>query len=95
MELKHEDVLHLSRLARIQIDDGEIESTLARLNQVFALIEKMQATDTSGLEPMTHPQADALRLRDDVVTESDGRDANQQAAPDVSDGLYRVPKVIE
>lgn len=95
MQLKHEDIVYLSRLARIQIDDDEVQGTLDRLNQVFALIEKMQATDTSGIEPMTHPQSQGLRLRDDEVTESDGREENQKPAPDVSDGLYRVPKVIE
>jgi aspartyl-tRNA(Asn)/glutamyl-tRNA(Gln) amidotransferase subunit C len=40
-------------------------------------------------------QAVGLRLRDDVVTESDHRQANQRSAPAVEDGLFLVPKVIE
>jgi aspartyl-tRNA(Asn)/glutamyl-tRNA(Gln) amidotransferase subunit C len=55
----------------------------------------MQAVDTRGVEPMAHAQDVAQRLRQDVVTESDQRDAFQLVAPEVEAGLYLVPKVIE
>ena len=55
--------------------------------------------DTTGLEPLTHPvevvQAVALRLREDVASEANQREANQQSAPAVERGLFLVPKVIE
>ena len=95
MELTPEDVRRLALLSRIAVSDQEVDSTLAKLNQVFGLIEKMQATDTTGLEPMTNPQPDPARLRDDRATEPDRRDDYQAVAPSVSDGLYLVPKVIE
>jgi aspartyl-tRNA(Asn)/glutamyl-tRNA(Gln) amidotransferase subunit C len=65
------------------------------LNEIFALIEQMQAVDTAGVEPMTHAEDIALRLRADEVTEPDRRSAYQAVAPAVADGLYLVPKVIE
>ena len=70
------------------------------LNGIFALVEQMRAVDTSGVEPLNHPIAAieenlALRLRDDVVTETNRRDDYQQVAPATQDGLYLVPKVIE
>ena len=55
----------------------------------------MQAVDTTGIEPMSHPQELATRLRDDAVTESDRRAAFQAVAPQTEAGLYLVPKVIE
>ena len=55
----------------------------------------MQAIDTSGIEPMSHPQESAARLREDVVTEADQRAAFQAIAPQAEGGLYLVPKVIE
>ena len=59
----------------------------------------MQAIDTQGVEPLYTPlsaiQEVALRLREDVVTETNQRELNQRSAPQVEDGLYLVPKVIE
>jgi len=66
-----------------------------QLNQVLALIEALQAVDTSGVEPMTHAGDLVLRLRPDEVTEPDRRAEYQQGAPAVAQGLYLVPRVIE
>ena len=55
----------------------------------------MQAVDTTGVEPMSHPQEVPTRLRADRVTETDRRDAFQKVAPQTEAGLYLVPKVIE
>ncbi len=95
MQLKPEDVQQLAKLSQLAIDEQQAQQTLDQLNQVFGLIEKMQAVDTTGIEPMSHPQPDPARLRDDVVTEADQREDFQQVAPQVQGGLYLVPKVIE
>ena len=95
MSLSNEQVGHIARLARIALTDAEIESTRAKLNDIFALIEQMQAVDTTGVAPMSHPQELATRLRPDVVTETDRREAFQKIAPQTEAGLYLVPKVIE
>jgi aspartyl-tRNA(Asn)/glutamyl-tRNA(Gln) amidotransferase subunit C len=59
----------------------------------------MSAVDTSSVEPLYTPLSAirevALRLREDVVTEADEREANQRSAPAMEDGLFLVPKVIE
>ncbi|MEZ5738717.1 MAG: Asp-tRNA(Asn)/Glu-tRNA(Gln) amidotransferase subunit GatC [Burkholderiaceae bacterium] len=95
MSLSADDVRRLAVLARLEISETETEQTLQGLNKVFGLIETMRAVDTTGLEPMTHPHAVSLRLRDDAVTEADQRDRYQQVAPEVDQGLYLVPRVIE
>lgn len=74
--------------------------TLTQLNGIFALAEQMQAVDTSGVAPLSHPLAAhmdniALRLRADAATETNRRSDYQALAPMTQDGLYLVPKVIE
>jgi aspartyl-tRNA(Asn)/glutamyl-tRNA(Gln) amidotransferase subunit C len=95
MSLTPEDIRRLGELARIHFDDAERSGLLVTLNQVFGIIEQLRAVDTTGVIPMTHPHASPLRQREDVVTETDQREANQQSAPAVEDGLYLVPRVVE
>ncbi|MCP5266946.1 MAG: Asp-tRNA(Asn)/Glu-tRNA(Gln) amidotransferase subunit GatC [Burkholderiaceae bacterium] len=95
MSLSPTDVQRIARLARLSIDEQQAGHTLERLNEVFGLIERLQAVDTAGVEPLAHVQDLGLRLRDDRVTETDQRDRMQAAAPAVERGLYLVPKVIE
>ena len=95
MTLTLDDVTRIAHLARIEIEPQEAEQVLAQLSGIFRLIEAMQAVDTDGVEPMSHAQDLVLRLRDDEVTESDRRALFHSIAPQVEDGLYLVPKVIE
>ena len=95
MSLTSSDVQRIATLARIELDADEAARTLEQLNAVFGLIERLQAVDTAGVEPMTHARDLVLRLRDDEVTESDRRADFQAVAPAVERGLYLVPKVIE
>jgi len=59
------------------------------------MVDEMRAVDTSGIEPMAHPQEIHQRMREDAVIEEDRRALFQAIAPQVEDGLYLVPKVIE
>jgi aspartyl-tRNA(Asn)/glutamyl-tRNA(Gln) amidotransferase subunit C len=95
MALTREDVLRAARLARIAIDDVEADAALEQLVRIFAMIEEMQAVDVSAVEPMAHAQDVTLRLREDIVTESDQHALFQSVAPRVDGALYLVPKVIE
>ncbi|MCB1963277.1 MAG: Asp-tRNA(Asn)/Glu-tRNA(Gln) amidotransferase subunit GatC [Rhodocyclaceae bacterium] len=95
MSLSLDEVRHIARLARIELGDADATDTLAKLNSIFGLIEQMQAVDTRDVEPMSHPQELAQRLRPDSVTETDRRDAFLRVAPQTEAGLYLVPQVIE
>ncbi len=99
MALTPFDVRRIAELARLDLGDDEEARMLTQLNAFFRIVEQMGAVDTRGVEPLYTPLAalaDAhLRLRDDVVTEGDEREANQRSAPAVQDGLYLVPRVIE
>jgi aspartyl-tRNA(Asn)/glutamyl-tRNA(Gln) amidotransferase subunit C len=95
MTLKIEDVRNIAQLARLQIDDSSIEQYATELSSILALAEQMNAVDTTEVTPMAHPMDASQRLRADEVTEIDQREKFQSIAPDVENGLYRVPKVIE
>ena len=95
MALTREDVLRAARLARIAIEDSEADAVLEQLRRIFEMIEEMRAVDVTGVDPMAHAQDVVLRLREDMVTESDQHELFQSIAPRVERGLYLVPKVIE
>ena len=95
MPLSIAEVKRVAWLARIEITDAEAAAAQLHLNDIFALIEQMQSVDTAGVAPMAHGQDVVQRLREDRVTETDQHAQFQAIAPQVEDGLYLVPKVIE
>jgi len=95
MSLTQTDVEKVARLARLAMSESDIQAAQMQLTNIFDLIAEMQAVDTKGIEPMSHSQDVAQRLREDKVTEVNQRDAFQAIAPQTKDGLYLVPQVIE
>lgn len=95
MSLKAEGVIKIARLARIEIKDEEIENYAKELSGILDFVDRLNATDTTAVEPMAHPLDQVQRLRVDEVTEGDQRKLFQSIAPEVENGLYLVPKVIE
>lgn len=95
MPLSLPEVKRVAWLARIEITDAEAGAAQGHLNDIFKLIEQMQSVDTEGVVPMAHGQDVVQRLREDRVTETDQHALYQSVAPQVEDGLYLVPKVIE
>ena len=99
MALTSHDIERIANLARLELSSTESERMLSQLNGFFGIVEKMQAVDTSGIAPLSHPVAAIedvqLRLREDIASEPNNREANQLNAPAVERGLFLVPKVIE
>ena len=99
MALTPQDVSRIALLARLELSPEEQAEMLGQLNGFFEIVEQMRAVDTTGVAPLYTPlsavQDVSLRLRDDAVTETDRREANQKSAPAVEAGLFLVPKVIE
>ena len=99
MSLTSQDIARIANLARLELQPAEADHMREQINGFFSIVEAMQAVDTRGIEPLAHPVAAIedvrLRLREDVVSEPDNRQANQQSAPAVERGLFLVPKVIE
>ena len=95
MALTTDDIASIAHLARLGIEQDALAPLAADLSDMLALVEQLQAIDTTGVEPMAHPAGASLFLRDDVVTESDQRDTLQAPAPSTQDGYFLVPRVIE
>jgi aspartyl-tRNA(Asn)/glutamyl-tRNA(Gln) amidotransferase subunit C len=99
MSLTSSDIGRIANLARLELSSEQSERMLTQLNGFFDIVEQMNAVDTAGVEPLAHPTAVidhvSLRLRPDVASEPNNREANQKSAPAVERGLFLVPKVIE
>lgn len=95
MSLGPDDVKNIAHLARLQIDESNIDGYASSLSSILDLVEQMNAVDTSNVPPMAHPMDVAQRLRADEVLEENQRERFQKIAPKTEDGLYLVPKVIE
>ena len=84
----NEVVEQIAHLARLQIDADSVPDFAAEMSGVLELAAQMDQVDTDSVEPMAHPTHAVQRLRDDVVTETDKRDAFQNIAPSVENGYY-------
>lgn len=99
MSLTLTDIDRLANLAKLELTSDQGTRLLGQMNAFFDIVEQMRAVDTTGIEPLSHPVAAIediqLRLREDIVSEPNQREANQKSAPAVENGLFLVPKVIE
>ncbi|MCP1672962.1 aspartyl-tRNA(Asn)/glutamyl-tRNA(Gln) amidotransferase subunit C [Natronocella acetinitrilica] len=95
MSLSNDDVRQIAHLARLGVDEQDLDGYARNLTSILNFVEAMSAVDTTGVEPLAHPIDMAQRLRPDVVTEENQRELFQGIAPAVEDGLYLVPRVIE
>lgn len=95
MSIEDSDIKKIAHLARLSIADEEVPGYAKDLSNILALVEQMDSVDTDAITPMAHPLDAVQRLREDVVSEPDIREAAQAIAPETEAGLYLVPKVIE
>ncbi|MFK7856390.1 MAG: Asp-tRNA(Asn)/Glu-tRNA(Gln) amidotransferase subunit GatC [Granulosicoccus sp.] len=93
--LTSKDIQDIAHLARLGVEQDALEPLAKDLSTVLALVEELQAIDTSNVQPMEHPASASLLLREDEVTESNRRDVLQAPAPSTEDGYFLVPRVIE
>jgi len=92
--LSREDVVHVARLARLDLSDEEVELFTAQLRTVLDHAADVAALDLSHLEPSSHPIALDNVLRPDQPLPSLDRDEVLAAAPDVEDYRFRVPRIV-
>lgn len=95
MALTTDDIKQIAHLARIGLDDSALEPLRDDLSTVLSLVEQLNAVDTTGVDPMAHPGNAVLRLREDKVSEENRRESLQAPAPQVAQGYFLVPRVIE
>ncbi len=98
-KLDDQEVRKLAELAHLSLTDEERTGFRGQLEAILGYAERIQALDTHGVEPTSHALLEAgleggSRLREDRPRESLDRKAVLDQAPDASDGLFKVPKVL-
>jgi len=95
VSLTSDDVKQIAHLARLGVDEAALDPLAEDLSTVLNLVEQLNAVDTAGIEPLAHPGNASLRLRTDEVSEDNLRDELQAPAPELAQGYFLVPRVIE
>jgi aspartyl-tRNA(Asn)/glutamyl-tRNA(Gln) amidotransferase subunit C len=95
MSLTADDVKKIAQLARLDMSEQDVALYLPQLSNILSLVAQMNQANTGHIEPLANPLDLSQRMRADVVTEINQRDAFQAIAPQVEAGLYLVPKVID
>ena len=88
-------VKHISKLARISLDDQKAKKLASDLNSIFEFIEKLNKLNTDKVEPITSIAKTTLRLRNDEVKSKNIRDQILKNSPDENKDFFVVPKVVE
>jgi len=89
--IDREQVLHVARLARLQLTEDELQRMSSELSDVLGHIEKIDELDLDGVPPTTHVVDVANALRSDDVAPSLPREVALEQAPAVADGGFLVP----
>ena len=95
MSVSSEQVRHIAKLARIGMNDAEVEALVPEINNILGWVEQLGEVNTDGVEPLATVIDQKLRLRDDVVNDGNIRDEVLANAPEAQHGFFAVPKVIE
>jgi aspartyl-tRNA(Asn)/glutamyl-tRNA(Gln) amidotransferase subunit C len=95
MSVDADTVRRIAHLARIAVDDGEIEQLRGELNGILAWVEQLQEVDVQGVAPMTSVTPMQMKKREDVVTDGNIPDDIVANAPAKDDHFFLVPKVVE
>lgn len=95
MKVDEATVRRIARLARIRIEDREVQGLESELSGILTWVEQLNEVDVTGVEPMTCVVDMQLKMRPDVVTDGDIADDVVRNAPMTEDHFYVVPKVVE
>ena len=95
MALDPATVRRIALLARIRMEEPEIEQLAGELNAIFGWIEQLNEVDVAGVEAFAGAAHMALKMREDVVTDGGYPERILANAPDRSGDFFAVPKVVE
>jgi aspartyl-tRNA(Asn)/glutamyl-tRNA(Gln) amidotransferase subunit C len=88
-------VKRIGRLARIRVEEDEVEKYQGEINAILGFVEQLDEVDVTGVEPMTSVTPMQLRRREDRVTDGGYPERVVRNAPLTEDNFFMVPKVIE
>ena len=95
MSIDKDTVKHISKLARISLEDKKIENLAKDLTSILKFIEKLNKLNTDKVEPLTSIAETTLKLRNDEVKSKNIRDQILKNSPSKNKDFFVVPKVVE
>jgi aspartyl-tRNA(Asn)/glutamyl-tRNA(Gln) amidotransferase subunit C len=95
MSVDSATVRRIAHLARIAVEDGEVEHLRGEINAILAFVEQLSEVDVNGVEPMTSVTPMAMKKRADKVTDGGIADQVVANAPAAQEHFFMVPKVVE
>lgn len=95
MSVDADTVRRIGRLARIKIEENDVEKLQGELNVILGFVDQLSEVDVAGVEPMTSVAPMALRRREDQITDGGYPEKIVANAPLSEDDFFMVPKVVE
>lgn len=95
MSLSKEDVKKVANLARIHMEDAQLETMAPQLSKIIGFVEHLAEVNTDNVEPLANVVDITLNLREDKVTDGNCADKVLTNAPETTQGYFVVPKVVE
>lgn len=95
MAVDRETTRRVAHLARIRVEEDQLDALAGELSRILAFAEQLAEVDVEGVEPMTSVTPMRLKRRADVVTDGNIRDEVLANAPETREGFFVVPKVVE
>jgi aspartyl-tRNA(Asn)/glutamyl-tRNA(Gln) amidotransferase subunit C len=95
MALTREEVLHIAWLARVGVSEEDVAKFQEQLSDILDHFQTLQALDTEGVEPTSHPLPLESVMRSDEARPSLPREDVLANAPQSDEGAFRVRAVLE
>jgi aspartyl-tRNA(Asn)/glutamyl-tRNA(Gln) amidotransferase subunit C len=95
MLINRKELEQIALLAKLQIEDGEMQALVESLDSIVNMIDHINEADTDGIKPMANPLDAVQRLRKDAVEVSTLKETLLGLAKNTDEDFYLVPKVVE
>lgn len=95
MSVDSATVRRVARLARLKVDEKDVPRLEGELNAILAFVEQLNEVNVDGVAPLTSVVEQAMKMRDDVVTDGNYPKDVTKNAPASEDDFFMVPKVVE
>ena len=95
MKITKDQVLYVADLARLDLDDASIDKFAGQIGTILDYVDKLNEVDTEGIRPTSHAISLTNAFREDEPNEHLERDQALSNAPEIEDGSFIVPKIIE
>lgn len=94
MAVTRKDVEHIAELARLKLNENELEEYTSQLNKILEYVDKLNELNTEDVQPLSHPIEGENVFREDIIKLSIDREEALKNAPARNDEFFKVPKVI-